>query len=112
MKIRTYKTKTYIDGWKLGQGLRGKTLVAIPENKLPSASEVLEIYIERLDGLMYLRHADIPNMLTSLPFRDKWSRGVYRLCYFEVKLNTQQYYFSWGGRGQTKSEVKNVKPDT
>jgi hypothetical protein len=96
MKIKTYKTKTALPGERIGQGYKGITLVAIPEGKLPCPSEILEIHIESLDGTMYLRHSDIPRMITSLPFRDKWSRGLYRLCYFEVALNTQQYYFSWG----------------
>ena len=95
MKIKTYKTKTYIDGYKLGPGLRGKTLVAIPEVNLPCSSEILTIRIESLDGLMYLRHSDIPTMATSLPFKDKWSDKIYRLCYFEVKLDAQQINFNF-----------------
>ncbi len=95
MKIKTYKTKTYIDGYKIGPGLKGKTLVAIPEAKLPGPTEVLGILIESLDGLMYLRHCDIPYMETSLPFKDKWSDKIYRLCYFEVRLDAQQLKFGF-----------------
>jgi hypothetical protein len=108
MKIKTYKAKTTLPGERIGQGLKGKTLVAIPEGKLPCPTEILEVHIDNLDGTMYLRHSDIPGMITSIPFRDKWSRGSYRLCYFEVALDRQQYYFDWGGDREIKSEVKNV----
>lgn len=94
MKLKTYKTKTYIDGYRLGPGLKDKILVAIPEHKPPSPSEVLQVCIKSLDGVMFLRHEDLPGCLASLPFRDKWGRGSYKLCYFEVKLDMQQLH--WG----------------
>jgi hypothetical protein len=50
---------------------------------------------------MFLYHSDIPKMSASIPFRDKWSRGLYYLCYFEVNLNLQQLTFNFEG-------VKNV----
>lgn len=103
MKIKTYKAKTALAGEKIGQGFKGKTLVAIPEGKLPCPTEILEVFIESIDGTMYLMHSDIPGMITSIPFRDKWSRGSYRLCYFEVALNCQQYCFDWGGAEKLKA---------
>lgn len=102
MKIKTYKAKTTLPGERIGQVFKGKTLVAIPEGKLPCPTEILEVFIESIDGMMYLRHSDIPGMITSIPFRDKWSREVYRLCYFEVALNCQQYYFDWMGAEKLK----------
>ena len=101
MKIKYYKAKTCIDGYKIAPALRDKLLVAIPESKLPSPSQVLIIYIASLSGQMFLYHSDIPKMSASIPFRDKWSRGLYYLCYFEVNLNLQQLTFNFEG-------VKNV----
>lgn len=102
MRLKTYRTKSVIEGFKLAPGLKDKTLVAIPEAKLPATKEVLCVWIECLDGVMFLRHSDMPKCLAAIPFRDKWGRGSYRLCYFEVKLDHQQLCFEF-----LKSEEKN-----
>lgn len=48
---------------------------------------------------MFLLHKDIPKMLKSLPFSDRYGRGFYNLCYFDFKpyKKPEQIKFDFGG---------------
>ena len=81
--LRKYTTKRLLLGQFIRPDLIGQSLVAIPEQKLPSPSQVLRIAIKNKNEVMYLTHLDIPKMLASLPFQDKFCRGIYKLCYFK-----------------------------
>lgn len=87
--MKSYKIKKLIDGWRVDKKFTGKTVVAVPEQKLTSDCKV----IFGSEAMVIRRPGQEP--LMRIAFKDKYNRGVYTLCYFEwmPELTKQLSFF-------------------
>lgn len=75
-RSKIYAPKILINGYKLGVTYGGKTLVAIPENKVKEGCMVFF-------GGKVLDIQPGAKPLEARTFKDKFGRGDYTLCYFD-----------------------------
>lgn len=83
--MKLYKPKTLIDGYKLGDKYKGKTLVAVPQRKVNDGCHVAVG-----NEVMSLKGKE---PIERLKFNDHYGRGNYWLYYYEwlpVKLTIGQ----------------------
>jgi len=87
-KMKKYRVKKLIPGYKLGKKFGGKNLVAVPKPpmlQIKGCFEAIMVFYD--EGLMLISWDD---RLTELSFKDKFGRGrEYTLGYFEWKPTEQ-----------------------
>ncbi len=73
-----YKPRQLIEGYRVDKEFTGKTIVAVPEQKVASGVDV--IYH---DETMHITPS-LPR-LKEIEFTDRYGRGKYKLFYYEWK---------------------------